>query len=107
MIHAQNMDRCVDFYTDVLGLEKGYVSEYWSELKFGDAIIGVHGGGDGSNNPTGLSLQYSDVKAAHESAVNAGATSIVAPHQREGEPIMLGQIRDTEGNEIMLTQYVG
>ena len=83
------------------------MSEYWSELKFGDAIIGIHGGGDGSANPTGISLQYSDVKQVYQSAIEAGAIAIVEPHQREGEPIILGELRDAEGNEIMLTQYVG
>jgi predicted enzyme related to lactoylglutathione lyase len=107
MIDAQDMDRAVKFYTETLGLESSFVSPYWSEVTFGDTIIGIHGGGDGTRKQTGLSLQYEDVQAAHNLAISAGAISIHAPKQNEGEPIILSSIADTEGNTIMLTQYTG
>lgn len=107
MLMAADMDRAVAFYRDTMGFEESFSSPHWSELNFGDAILGIHGGGDGSRNMTGLSLQYGDVKAAFESAVSAGAESIEPPVQREGEPIILATIADPEGNVIMLTQYVG
>lgn len=107
MLMAQEMDRAVAFYRDTMGFEESFSSPYWSELKFGDAILALHGGGDGSRNPTGLSLQYEDVTRAFERAVEFGATPLQQPEKREGEPIILSTIVDPEGNEIMLTQYVG
>lgn len=107
MLHAQDMERAVSFYQDTLGFSLNFTSPYWSELRFGDAILGLHGGGNGSDNLTGLSIQYADVKEAYAKALEAGASSIDAPTQREGEPIILSTLKDPEGNIIMLTQYVG
>lgn len=107
MLMAQDMDRAVQFYSQTMGLDVFFATPHWSELKLGDAIIALHGGGDGSINKTGLSIQYPDVKEMHSMALAAGAANISSPEQREGEPIILSSIRDTEGNEIMLTQYVG
>ncbi|RYD19516.1 MAG: VOC family protein [Verrucomicrobiaceae bacterium] len=107
LLMAADMDRAVAFYQNTMGFDQGHVSPCWSELRFGDAILALHGGGEGSRNPTGLSLQYADVRQAHAAAVAAGAVSIHEPEQREGEPIILATIADPEGNVIMLTQYVG
>lgn len=107
VIYVQNMDRAVEFYRDILGFTESYLSPYWSELQFGNAIVGLHGCGDGSRRETGLSVQYEDVASAYQLALAAGATEVQAPVQREGEPIILGILADPEGNEIMLTQFVG
>jgi predicted enzyme related to lactoylglutathione lyase len=107
LLMPADMDRAVGFYRETMGFDEGFVSPYWSELRSGDAILALHGGGDGSRNPTGLSLQYADVAAAHDAAIAAGAVSIQPPEQREGEPILLATIEDPKGNVIMLTQYVG
>lgn len=107
MLLAADMRRAVAFYRDVLGLEEVFVSDFWTELRHGDAIIALHGGHDGSRNPTGLSFQYEDVLALAEKVAKAGAKVIQPPQQREGEPILLGVFRDAEGNEVFITQYVG
>lgn len=107
LLMVQDMDRAVHFYRDALGFTEGSVSPYWSELHFGDAILGLHGGGDGSRNQTGLSIQYEDVMQAYALAIQSGAAAVHPPEQREGEPIILSTIADPEGNRIMLTQYVG
>ncbi len=107
VLPVQDMDRAVAFYRDAIGFAEDFATPYWSELRFGDAVLGLHGGGDGSRNPTGLSIQYEDVRQAYANAIQAGATSIQAPEQREGEPIILSSIADPEGNVIMLTQYTG
>lgn len=104
---AQDMDRAIEFYRDALGFIESFTSPYWSELRYGDAILGLHGGGDGAVQQTGLSIQYEDLALAYTEAINAGATRVKEPEQREGEPIMLASITDPEGNVIMLTQYVG
>jgi len=107
MLLAADMRRAVRFYTAALGFQEVFVSEYWSELRVGDAILALHGGHDGSVNPTGLSLQYEDVLEAVERIQKAGGTILEMPMQRKGEPIVLGRYRDAEGNEGFITQYVG
>ncbi len=107
MLMATNMKRVVAFYRDVLGLEEIFVSEYWSELRYGDAIIAFHGGHNGARHPTGLTFQFDDVLEAADKILAAGVNIIESPQQREGEPILLGRFRDREGNEVFITQYVG
>lgn len=107
MLMATDMRRAVVFYRDVIGLEEIFVSEFWSELRHGDAIVALHGGHDGSRNPTGLTFQYDDVLAMAEKIAKAGAKLLQSPQPREGEPILLGIFRDAEGNEVFITQYVG
>jgi predicted enzyme related to lactoylglutathione lyase len=107
MLLAVDMPRAVRFYTETLGFERIYVSEFWSELKVGDAILALHGGHDGAINSTGFSLQFADVFEAADRIEKAGGKIVEAPNQREGEPILLGRYRDPEGNEGFITQYVG
>jgi predicted enzyme related to lactoylglutathione lyase len=107
MLLAQDMGRAVKFYTGVFGLQEGFVSEHWSELLFGDAIIAFHGGGDATPNPTGLSIQVDDAAATAAAIIQGGGAILEQPEQREGEPIKLGRFRDAEGNEVMLTEWVG
>lgn len=107
MLMAANMRRAVAFYREVLGFEEIHVSDWWSELGFGDAILALHGGHDGSKNPTGLSLEFEDVLAACDDLHAAGAQIIEFPKQREGEPILLGAFQDAEGNQVAITQFVG
>ena len=107
MLIAQDMERAVKFYSSVFAFQEGFTSEHWSELLFGDAIIAFHGGGDGAPNPTGLSIQVDNAAATVAAITVAGGTILEAPEEREGEPIKLGRFRDAEGNEVMLTEWVG
>lgn len=107
MLMAANMRRAVRFYRDTFGFPELFVSDWWSELSLGGAILALHSGHDGSPHPTGLSLQFPDVMAAAERIEQAGGRVIEAPRQREGEPILLGVFRDPEGNEVFMTEYVG
>ncbi len=107
MLMVKDMSRAIAFYRDVMGLKEGFISEHWTELLFGDAVVALHAGGTGERTPTGLSLQFEDVAQAYQAALDAGAMEIARPVQRPGEPIILGTLADPEGNEIMLTQYVG
>ena len=106
MLMAEDMGRALGFHTKVFGFARGFESDHWSELMLGDSVIAFHGGGDGSKNITGLSIQVSDALATAREIEAAGGRIVELPYQREGEPIMLGYFQDTEGNEIMLTQYV-
>jgi predicted enzyme related to lactoylglutathione lyase len=101
---ATDMKRAVAFYRDVFSLEERFVSEWWSELAFGDTIIALHGGHDGSTHPTGLSFQFESVIEAAKRIEKAGGRILTFPSLRPGEPILLGQIRDPEGNELFITE---
>lgn len=106
LLMAQDMDRAVAFYRDVIGLTERFSSDDWSELAFGDAIVALHGGGVGAVNPTGLSIQVEDVDQACAAIAAAGAKILTQPVERSGEPIKLGEFQDLEGNQVMITQYL-
>ena len=107
MLMAADMSRALKFYREVFGFNEGFTSDHWSELSFGNSIIAFHEGADGSPNPTGLSIQVSDVKAVCEAIKSRDGSILSEPYQREGEPLMLGFFRDPEGNEVMITQWLG
>lgn len=107
MILAQDMKRAINFYTKTMGLKVAFETEMWTELTFGDSIVALHGGGSGKPNRTGLSFQVSDIQKACDVAKAAGATLLKGPENREGEPIILADLRDPDGNEIMFSQYKG
>lgn len=101
---AADMNRAVAFYQNVFSLEPQLISEWWSELAFGNAIIALHGGHDGSPNPTSLSLQFESVIDAARRIEKAGGRILTFPAIRPGEPLLIGQIRDPEGNELFITE---
>ena len=105
ILFAQDMERAVAFWRGAAGLASGDVaSPWWTELRFGDAIVALHGGGDGSFRPTTLSIAVEDIHEAAATLEAAGATVRAAPEDREGEPILLAELTDTEGNGFALTQ---
>lgn len=104
MLMAQDMNRAVRFYRDVIGLSLAFESEGWSELTHGDAIVALHGGHNGSRNAIGLSLQVDDVTTAVAAVVEAGARLESGPTVLDDEGITIADLVDPEGNTIMLTQ---
>lgn len=107
LILAQNMDRAVDFYKSVFGMECALHTPHWSELTLGSSIIGVHGGGDGSRNSTDLSFEVDNIVAASRIIREHGGLILSEPDKRPEEPIVLATFQDPEGNVLMLTQFVG
>ena len=106
MLMAQDMDRAVAFYRDVIGLEPRFSSPMWSELTFGDAIVAMHGGGSGELRSTGLSFQIEDLSSAVREIERGGGRVTREPEDRPGEPIRLAEAVDTEGNSFALTEMV-
>jgi predicted enzyme related to lactoylglutathione lyase len=107
MLMAQDMNRAIRFYRDVLGLEVKFESPQWTELVYGDAIVALHGGGTGVYQKTGLSIQVRDIVTACREIESGGGKVALAPVARPGEPILLAEVLDTEGNAFSLTQYIG
>ena len=107
MLMAQDMDRAVAFYHDVVGLDLRSASPRWSELTRGDATVALHGGGDGEFHDTGLSFQVADLDAACQEVKRGGGRVVKSPEDRPGEPIRLARLADTEGNGFTMSQYVG
>jgi uncharacterized glyoxalase superfamily protein PhnB len=88
-----NVHQEIDFLTEVFGAEGktyglGSAGGYHSEYKIGDSMLMIGGGGEGSNwkgtpNPASLHLYVEDVDAVYERAMQAGATSLMAPTNQE------------------------
>jgi predicted enzyme related to lactoylglutathione lyase len=107
MLMAQDMDRAVAFYRDVVGLDLQSNSPRWSQLTRGDATVALHGGGDGELHDTGLSFQVGDLDAACQEVERGGGRVLKAPEDRPGEPIRLAHLADTEGNGFTMSQLIG
>lgn len=107
LLLVRDMKRAQQFYGKVFGFSLSIEGEWWSEMTFGDCIVALHGGGDGSRQSTDLSLQVDNIVAACRLIRESGGRIVSEPDKREGEPIVLAVFADPEGNEVMLTQWVG
>jgi lactoylglutathione lyase len=104
VIWAADMDRAARFYC---GLFDGRIlrrNPAIVEVGILDAVIGIHGGGEGQRTWTGLSFQVADVVAGARDVVAAGGQLTREPAPENGEPPHLAMCIDTEGNEFMLTR---
>ena len=104
MLMAQDMDRAITFYTDVMSLEVKFQSPDWTELTYGDAVVALHSGGNGEFKGTGLGFTVADVETACQEVVTGGGKVRSGPSERPGEPIILAMLTDTEGNGFELAQ---
>jgi predicted enzyme related to lactoylglutathione lyase len=106
LLLAQSMPRAIGFWRAAFGLELVAESDLWSEMRWGSSTLALHGGGDGSRNPTDLSIQVENIVKACRIVKEAGGRIVAEPMKRPEEPIVMAVFRDTEGNEVMLTQAV-
>ena len=104
MLSAQDMDRAIAFYRDVIGLDLRESSPWWSELAYGTAIIALHGAGNGEFRRTGLSFTVDDIEAACEAVTQGGGRVRSGPEDRDDEAIYLAELTDPEGNGFMMSQ---
>lgn len=107
MLMAQDMDRGVGFWRDVVGLAVSLHTPHWSELARGNAIVALHGGGTGEPSASGLSLQVADLDDACREVAAGGGQVLAGPEDRPGEGIRLASLVDTEGNLFAMSQVVG
>ena len=101
MVPVQDMDRALSFYRDVLGLEQGVRSPEWSELRWRDATIALHGGGLEDGRQSWLGFYVDDLDAAAQEIVTAGGAR---GEERSEGGIRLLAVTDTEGNSLTLGQ---
>ena len=83
----------IEFVTKAFGAEGkiyglGSAGGYHSEYRIGDSMVMIGGGGKGakwkgSPTPGSLHLYVADVDAVYERAIQAGATSLMAPTNQE------------------------
>jgi predicted enzyme related to lactoylglutathione lyase len=104
MVMAADMERATAFYRDTIGLTVKFSSPYWTELTFGDAVVALHGGGEGAEQETGLGFVVDDIHAACQQLVAGGGRVVMDPEAREQEGIMLASVADPEGNLFSLSQ---
>ena len=107
ILWVHDMDRAVAFWRGVVGLAERMTSPHWSELTYGDAVVALHGGGDGAFRETGLGIQVANLDAACEEVVAGGGAIRTPPAARPGEPIKLADVTDPEGNGFMMSEWVG
>jgi uncharacterized glyoxalase superfamily protein PhnB len=87
-VHAE-----IEFLTKAFGAEGkiyglGSAGGFHSEYKIGDSMLMIGGGGKGSSwkgstTPAALHLYVEDVDAVYERAMQAGATSLMAPTDQD------------------------
>lgn len=104
---VQEMDRAVDFYTNVIGFRRRSVSPRWSELAFDDFTLALHieDGGGGEQRRTGLSFTVGDLDAACREIEAAGGKLVSPPHETHIEGLRLAIVADGEGNILEFGQY--
>lgn len=108
VIWAADMGRAVAFYRQVFGGEVvREIPNVITDVQVCEAVIGIHGGGEGKRTWTGMSFQVPDVIAGAEEIVAAGGQLVREPQPEDDEPPHLAMCVDTEGNEIMLTRKRG
>ena len=104
MLMVQEMDRAIAFYRDVIGLKLQLHEGNWAELGHDDAVVALHGGGNGEYRSTGLAFTVADVAAACEEVRLGGGRIIQDPVERPVEGIILARLVDPEGNGFDLAQ---
>ena len=102
VIWAADLSRATRFYQTVFGAEVTKTNSVKAEVEVADAIIGIHGGGEGKRTWTGISFQVADVVAGAAEVVANGGGLVREPADEDGEAPHLAMCYDTDGNEFML-----
>jgi catechol 2,3-dioxygenase-like lactoylglutathione lyase family enzyme len=102
VLYVRDMQRAVDFYRDVLGLELAFESEHWTTFRTGDCTLALHATtrrepGTGEPNPTFL---VADADAERNRLVAAG---VEVTEIREPAPgVKVFDVHDPDGNRFSI-----
>lgn len=101
----------IDFVKEAFGAEQlyrgtGSAGGIHAELKIGDSIVMMGGGGAwrGTPKPTGIHLYVKDADAVYERALQAGATSMYAPVDQVYGDREAG-VKDLSGNHWYIATH--
>jgi len=97
MLPVGDMDRAVSFYRDVVGLTLDFQSPFWSELRWREATIALHGGGSGEERESWLGFHVTDLDAALAEIEAAGGHQ--GAERIEGGSRLVDVV-DPEGNRL-------
>ena len=103
MLPVRDMDRAVSFYRDAVGLTVEVSSPFWSELRWREATIALHGGGTAGERESWLGFHVSDLDAAVAEVEAAGGRR--GEERTEGGAGLISVV-DPEGNAFTLGQDV-
>lgn len=101
---SDDMQRSIEFYLDMFGLEPVFVMEHegekmWAEYIVGGATVALHAAGSGPEHGA-LALAVDDVQAAVDELKAKGAEIAMAPFQ---SPVCwVATVLDPDGNAIFL-----
>jgi len=111
-IMAKDGQGVIDFVATVFGATPERRIEHdgrimHAEMRIDDSVIMLADAhGDWPPVPTWLHLYVPDVDATYQKALAAGATSIQAPQQRQGDPDKRGGVADKWGNQWWISTQV-
>lgn len=78
-----------------------------AEIRIDDSVVMIGGSGDAwPAIPTNLHIYVDDADAVYQRALDAGAVSVSAPEQREGDTDRRGGVRDPDGNTWWIASQV-
>lgn len=104
IIWAKDMDRAISFYASVFDGEVVRKNDVIGEVRVGDALIGIHSGGESERTWTGMAFQIRDLFEGCRLVKAHGGQVLREPEDTPEEPAHLAMCADSEGNEIMLTK---
>jgi len=117
MVVVSDMQRSVEFYRDLIGLQLKFQSPEWTEFATGQTTFALHGGGtarqyqdtgDQSKAAGSCSIGFTveDVDKTYDEMTAKGLTFVMPPSQREGEGIKLAIAIDPDGLPISFVQIL-
>ena len=101
IVFVGDMDRCVAFYRDVVGLPLRFASPEWSEFATDGATLALHAAADGERGDAGAAgtcrpgFTVDDVDAFHARMVEHGVTCLLEPRDLHG--VRLATYADPDG----------
>ena len=103
-IWAAQPERAVKFYQDCFEGSVVRQNPHITELNVAGGLIAIHGGGEGKQTWTGMTIQVDDVVEGARKVVACGGVCEKEPQPEDGEPPHLAMCEDTEGNQLMLSR---
>jgi len=104
MVPVQDMDRAVSFYRDAVGLVVDFESPFWSELRWHDATLALHGGASAGERESWLGFHVTDLDGALAEVERAGGRR--QGNERTESNARLQSVVDPDGNIFTLGQDI-